>query len=79
MRATVHEGTRLSARIAGDDDRRIAEMGGLEIAGIGQFRFEREEVPDRAAEDPGLLARVDIRIVIDLVGGATIAFGGPLQ
>ena len=54
-------------------------MGGLEIAGIGQLRFEREKMPDRAAEDPGLLARVVMRIGIDLVGGATLAFGGPMQ
>ena len=49
----------------------------LEIARLRQLGLEAEEIPRRAAEDPLLLAPVDVLVLVDPVRNARDAFGGP--
>ena len=54
--APVHQGVQAAVLGAADDDRRVAHERRLEVVRLGDLRFQRHVVPDRAAEDGLLLA-----------------------
>jgi len=60
MRAAVLEGIDLSVAVAGDDDGRIANRGGAEIAWLRQLHFKREVVPARPLKNQLLLGLVGL-------------------
>src|SRR5262249_15885127 len=49
-----------------DDNRRTPDECRLEVAGIGNFGFERDEAPGRSPKNPLLLAVVDLLRAIDV-------------
>ena len=77
MGAAVDEGLDQPVVVAIDDDRGLAEIGGAEIAGVGDFGLEREKAPGRPAEDRLLLAGVDFGVVIEAVRHPAIVMRRP--
>jgi len=66
MRAPIDPCGQLVFSNARDDNRHVAHEGRLEVAGIGNFGFEREEAPGRSAKNLLLLAVVDLLRAIDV-------------
>jgi len=65
--------------VADDDHRGVADLGGLERAGVRQLGLERQEVPGRAAEDALLLTAIDRGVGEHRVGHAADAFVRPSE
>ena len=57
MGAAVEHRVDLAVLAAGDDDRRLAEEGGLVVAGLGQFVGERRGIASSARETRGRVRR----------------------
>ena len=85
MRASVLECVELAVGVPGDDDRRIADEGRHEIAGLLHFDGETQVVPGFSSEDPALLLGVHITVLEDPERHARqaatwpCAFGGALR
>src|SRR5712691_5054072 len=61
------------------DDRRVADKGGLIIPGVGQFGFQADIVPRRAAKNLFLFACINGRIDEHLIGDTGDAFWRPVE
>src|SRR5215472_16393595 len=66
MRAAIHPCGEFVIFGARDDNRCIPHECRLEVAGIGNFGFEREKAPGRSPKNPLLLAVVDLLRAINL-------------
>ena len=77
VRAAVDHRPQRTRLVAAHDDRRISDTRALERTGLRDLRVESDVVPDRPAEDPRLLARVDVGIREDPVGRAAGALLRP--
>src|SRR5262249_11118848 len=74
-RAAVLEAGDRAVHVAGDDDRRLADIGGRIVTRIRQLRFQAQEVPGLAFEEAGLLLLRQVLVVVEPVGHAR----GPLR
>src|SRR6202012_5188073 len=77
MRAAVLEYMDGAVFGARDDDRCRSDVRALEVAAIGDFRFERNEVPGMSMENPLDLAGIDLFTGVDPVGNGTQALVRP--
>ena len=77
VRAAVFERMQITLPVARHDDGHLADEGGEVAVGLGELRFEAEIVPRGAEEDAPLLLAVDVLVLVDPVGDARRAFGGP--
>jgi hypothetical protein len=58
MGAAIDQSVDCPVRVAIHDDWGVTDIGGAEIAGVGDLGLEPEKIPGRAAKDPLLLALV---------------------
>ena len=70
VRAAIDEDVDRTVPAADGDDLARAELASLEVARVGNFRFEADIQPVIGAENPALLARENIRVGIDPVRNA---------
>jgi hypothetical protein len=68
-----HHGVELAVAVATHDHRSVSDEGGLEVAGVWQFRVQRHIVPRTTAEQPFLFALVNRRIREDPIWDASDA------
>src|SRR3984893_7274676 len=68
MGAAVDKGLHRPRLVPVEDDRGLADIARPEIPRVGDFGIETEKAPDGPAEDPLLLTRIDLGIVIEAVG-----------
>src|SRR5580704_14877874 len=60
MRAAVLERVDLAVAVAGDEHRRVANLGGAEIAGLRHLHFKRKVMPARPLKNQLLLGLVGL-------------------
>jgi len=75
MRTPVHHRVKLAFAVPTHDHWRVGDEGGLEVAGVRQFRVQRHIVPGSTAEQPFLFALVNGRVREDPIGDASDALG----
>src|SRR5260370_31646033 len=76
MGAAVDKGPHRPGLVPIEDDRRLADVARPEIPRVGDFAIETEKAPDGPAEDPLLLTRIDLGIVIEAVGHPAVIESG---
>ena len=77
VRAAVHHRAHPAVGRAHQEDRRCADVGGLDVPGLGDLGLETEKIPGWAAEDQVVFARVDRGVGEDGIGNPPVAFFGP--
>src|SRR5262245_6866438 len=65
MGAAVDKGLYRARFVSIEDDRDLADIARAEIARFGDLGLESEKPPHRPAEDPLLLARIDLGVVVE--------------
>ncbi len=79
MGAAVDHGVKSAVLVAGDDDRYLADRGGLVVARIRDVDVETKIVPDRPPEDAFLLELVNLLIRKQPERHARDPFFGPAE
>ena len=79
MGAAVDQRVDPAFEIAQHDHRRLADIDGPVVAGLGNFLFHAEETPDRTAKYALLLDVIDFGVGVHLIGHAADPFLRPCQ
>ena len=67
MDAAVLERGDRTVGVAHDHDRHLSDLRRAPVAGVGDFGFQAEKIPDRAFEDPLLFGLQQLPVAIDPV------------